>query len=67
MVEYQITINTATAAFDGAQCGSEVAHILRGLADMCERHSVPMVGLMSDSNGKVAGKAIIVGAQDFVG
>ena len=56
-----ITIRLDNAAFEGYDCGNEIARILRELAHMGDRELItPTVGLLSvlrDINGNQVGKA----------
>jgi hypothetical protein len=52
---FRLTIHTDSAAFDGADCGPELARILRGLADRLESGTGIPLGVLRDVNGNKVG------------
>ena len=63
-----ITINCDNEAFDGADCGSEIARILRPLADLLDFESKRTIARryganpmrLRDKNGNTVGKLAVV-------
>lgn len=56
-----ITIRTENAAFQDGNCATEVARILRRLADHILRDLPPLAPQLYDSNGNTVGEVRLTG------